>query len=202
MDLNKPNNSDLLSLFFRGIKKHKPHQPFHLGPKDEKKLALVQKYLKNEYLREDTEVKGEIARLFNMNISQNFFQDGSIVSELNILFENRKLKYDRLAESLQFSTGEETIEFDLIAYGENSLLVVNIYAVVDEEDIDLFIEDISLLREAFPEYEKYEIHGAIGVLEIDMEAIKYANRNGIFIIRKSGNAMVVANRKTFKPKNW
>ncbi len=202
MDINKPTNTDLLSLFFRGVKKHKPHQPFHLVAKDESKTGVVQKYLKNEYLREDSEVKGEIARLFNVNISQNFFQDGAIVDEINILFENRNLKYDRLAENLQFSTDVETIEFDLIAYGENSILVINIYAAVDEEDIELFMEDMSLIREAFPEYEKYTINGAIGVLEIDMESIKFANRKGIFIIRKSGNAMVVANRKTFKPRNW
>jgi hypothetical protein len=202
LDIKKPQYSDFLNLFFRGAKKHRQQQPFHLNEKDEKKVKLVQKYLKNEFNRDETDVRNETARVYNVAVSQNFFQDSSVINELNVLLNNRKLGFERLAENFSFKVEDDVIEFDLVAYGEDTLLVMNIYAVADEEDIDYFIEDLREIRDSFPEYMNHKIYGAIGVLEIENEPIKYANRWGIFVIKKSGDSIVVANRKNFKPKNW
>lgn len=202
MDTNKPQYSDFLNLFFRGAKKHRHQQPFTFRERDEKKVKLVQKYLKNEFSHDETDVRNETARVYNVAVTQNFFQENRMLSELNDLFSASNLRFNKVSENFRFALGDDFIEFDLMAYGDDILLVTNIYAVVDEEDIAFFAEDIHEIRDALPEFAGYKIYGAIGVLEIEPEHVKYAAKRGFFVIKKTGDTISLANRKTFKPKEW
>ncbi len=171
-------------------------------PDEEAKIKAVSKYLNTEYLREEEEIKEENSRLMNPSMSQHFFNNANIIDELSLLFFLRDIYFDRISENFQFFDDGEQIEFDLVAYAEDGLLFMNIYSYVDRDEINLFIKDLKTVREKFSEYSNSKIIGAIGVLDIEPETIKYAYAKGLFVLQKTENEINILNRKTFKPKNY
>ncbi len=193
---------NLLKLFFRGPKSFEKGRDFHYMPDEEAKIKAVSKYLNTEYLREEEEIKEENSRLMNPSMSQHFFNNANIIDELSLLFFLRDIYFDRISENFQFFDDGEQIEFDLVAYAEDGLLFMNIYSYVDRDEINLFIKDLKTVREKFSEYSNSKIIGAIGVLDIEPETIKYAYAKGLFVLQKTENEINILNRKTFKPKNY
>ncbi len=71
------------------------------------------------------------------------------------------------------------------------------------KDVDFFTETLKDFKNYFPRYKTETIYGAVAYLKSENKAHFYAEEQGLFIIKVTGNRTMVAsiiNKKDFKPK--
>ncbi|MCA2621190.1 MAG: hypothetical protein IM492_06350, partial [Microcystis sp. M040S2] len=56
--------------------------------------------------------------------------------------------------------------------------------------------------EAFPHYKNYQAYGAVAGIEIDEGVDRYAYKQGLFVIKPSGETVEIINNSGFEPKLW
>ncbi|MCX6270267.1 MAG: hypothetical protein NTU44_03435 [Bacteroidetes bacterium] len=125
-------------------------------------------------------VEGDLVNLLNeRNISIHFTST------------NNKLLYE----------GKE-YEFDILAVNSDEVVVVEVKTSLKVEDVKWFLEELSLFRKMLKKYESCRVYGAVAYLKASEAADKYAYRNGLFVIKATGNSAIITNDKKFEPRSF
>ena len=96
--------------------------------------------------------------------------------------------------------GEDQYEYDIVAGNGEEAVVVEVKTTLRVKHIKLFLEDIQKFSSRLSVYKGKTIHGAVAYLRAEEEANKYAEREGLFVIRATGDSASIINKKDFKPK--
>ncbi|EFK11582.1 conserved hypothetical protein [delta proteobacterium NaphS2] len=95
-------------------------------------------------------------------------------------------------------------EFDLVAINGGKVLVVEVKNKLDKRMVDRFVSRrLPRFKELFPEYEKYQLVGAMGALVVKDDVGRYAEKAGLYVLTQTdeGGAALL-NRKGFEPKTF
>lgn len=194
---DNPSYNDLLKLFFGSA-----GDDFKLPDINKKKLEKIQKYLKHLSFREEKEITSIIEKLYGALPENRFFKEDTVLEEIAYIFSRRRIRIEKLAENIQAWTKKGSLAFDIIAYNRQQAIVFNLYSKVTIADIDELCEDLNHFKIYFDEFKEHTIIGAMGMLEIDEEAFKYAHSKGLYLLKKTGEVIKVINKRNFKPANW
>jgi Holliday junction resolvase-like predicted endonuclease len=133
-------------------------------------------------------VQGEVAEdLFFRNLKGTFRK-----AKMDIKKVKRNLK--RKGEG----------EFDLVAVDGGRVLVVEVKNKLQKRMVDRFVErKLPRFKEMFPEYEKYQVVGAMGALVVKDDVGRYAEKAGLYVLTQTdeGGATLL-NREGFEPKTF
>ncbi len=199
----KLSYQQLLNLFFFGDEDNFGEKKLSKTPLlKEKHLLKVQKFLANLFYTEQDGLYVVSGRIFGMFPETDFFQERNILPVISELFSKRNIEIDKIAECLRCYYGNELIEYDILAYGSKFAIVINLYASLEMEDIDDLIADLHEFKLHFREFSNLFVTGALAAAEVSPEVAKYAFRNGLYVIVKSGKTIKLMNRKNFKPRVW
>ncbi|MGK7954483.1 MAG: DUF3782 domain-containing protein [Crocosphaera sp.] len=94
------------------------------------------------------------------------------------------------------------MEIDILAVDETEVVLVECKSRLSQDDVDYFLEKLSLFKQAFPHYKNYRAYGAVAGIEIDEGIDHYAYKQGLFVIKPSGETVEIINGEQFKPKSW
>lgn len=136
--------------------------------------------------------------LANYGIVQGEMTEEMVYRGLQNLFGNIGKDFDEIAQNLK-KKGEG--EFDIVAVNGSEVLVTEVKTKVRRDDIDTFVKKrLPRFKQLFPKYQGYDILGAIGgnIFREDLE--NYAAKNGLYVIRQSGDNLQLANKSNFSPK--
>ena len=64
------------------------------------------------------------------------------------------------------------------------------------------LERLQKFKQSFPQYEHYQLLGAVAAMVIPDEVGRYAYQRGLFVMAQNGNAMLIKNDGKFTPKTW
>ena len=78
---------------------------------------------------------------------------------------------------------------------EKRLLLWKWKTTLRVKHIKLFLEDIQKFSSRLSVYKGKTIYGAIAYLRAEEEANKYAERQGLFVIRATGDSASITNKK-------
>jgi Holliday junction resolvase-like predicted endonuclease len=95
-------------------------------------------------------------------------------------------------------------EYDIVAVGENRILVVEVKKRMEEDMIDDFLDrKLPKFRQIFPEYRDFPIIGGVGALVMPDSISRYAEKKGLYVLTQNGEggAMLV-NRQNFRAKEF
>jgi hypothetical protein len=84
------------------------------------------------------------------------------------------------------------------------VLVVEVKNKLDKRMVDKFVERrLPRFKELFPEYEMYQVVGAMGALVVKDDVGRYAKKAGLYVLTQTdeGGATLL-NRKGFEPKSF
>lgn len=94
------------------------------------------------------------------------------------------------------------MEIDIFAADGEVAVAIEVKSRLAQRDVDEFLEKLGRFRQAFPHHADYRLHGAVAGIEIDAGVDRYAYQQGLFVIRQSGDSVVIANNAAFQPAAW
>ena len=123
-------------------------------------------------------VEGDIVRQFNQK---------------NILVEGTSTRNKKTFKNKQY-------EFDIIAHNGAEIVVVEVKTTLDTRKVDHFIEKLKEFKIVFPEYASKKLYGAVAYIVSDGGSDRYSERQGLFVIRATGNSSSIVNAEDFRPR--
>lgn len=93
-------------------------------------------------------------------------------------------------------------EFDIIAHNGNEIVIVEVKSTLNISAVKDFLENLQMAKVWLHEYKDYKIYGAIAYLKADEKSPIFAERNGLFVIRATGDSASIINNPDFVAKHW
>jgi len=91
------------------------------------------------------------------------------------------------------------MEIDILAVDDTELVLVECKSRLSKDDVDEFVEKLQRFKVSFPHYQNYQTYGAVAGIEINEGIDRYAYRKGLFVIKPSGDSVVIINDQNFQP---
>jgi len=140
-------------------------------------------------------------QLGDLGLVQGEVAEDLFFRNLRGVFHKAKLDLKKIKRNLK-RKGEG--EFDLVAVDGGKVLVVEVKNKLDKRMVDKFVERrLPRFKELFPEYEMYQVVGAMGALVVKDDVGRYAEKAGLYVLTQTdeGGATLL-NRKGFEPKSF
>ena len=97
---------------------------------------------------------------------------------------------------------QKKCEIDIIAQNGKEVVAVEVKTSLNKKDVDKFLETLKLFTQYWPGYKDNTVYGAVAYLRVQSGAEVYAEKNGLFVIRATGDSSSIVNRPNFKPKSF
>ena len=119
-----------------------------------------------------------------------------VEGDLVRLLKKRNIQVDHTLTNIE---GRD-YEFDIIAVNGNEVVVVEVKTTLKVKDVDDFQTKLNRFTGLCSEYKGKKIYGAAAYLKADQSSNKYAEKQGLFVIRAAGKSAGITNPADFKPK--
>jgi hypothetical protein len=93
-------------------------------------------------------------------------------------------------------------EFDIIAINGTEVVIIEVKTTLRPEDIRHFLKKLQQAKKWMPEYADKKIYGAVAFISEDAGTRAMAEKNGLFVIRATGDSASIVNADNFVPKSW
>lgn len=127
-----------------------------------------------------------------------FLLDGNIISILN----QWGIEVTDTIERRYGRRNGVNYEFGILAVSEKELIIVEVKTTLRPEDIRHFLKKLSQAKNWMPEYADKTLYGAVAFISEDSGTAAMAEKNGLFVIRATGDSASIVNRDGFLPKIW
>jgi Holliday junction resolvase-like predicted endonuclease len=170
---------------------------------DQEILSLKESQAKtDEQLSRTIKKLDEIGRQFgDLGLVQGEVAEDLFFLNLRGVFRKTKMDLKKVKRNLK-RKGEG--EFDLVAVNGDKVLVVEVKNKLDKRMVDKFIEKkLARFKAIFPEYERYQLVGAMGALVVKDDVGRYAEKAGLYVLTQTdeGGAALL-NREGFEPRTF
>ena len=93
-------------------------------------------------------------------------------------------------------------EIDLVAINGTEVVVVEVKTTLRVKDISHFAKKLDFFTNWRTEYKGKKVYGAVAYIRANEHSTKYAEKQGLFVIRATGNNATIINKENFKPKTY
>lgn len=123
-----------------------------------------------------------------------------VEGDLVPLLKERGIAVEGTAERSVRRRNGGHFEIDILAVNGAEVVVVEVKTTLRPKDVTRFLKKLSEFVEWFPEYRERRIYGAVAYLRSDGSVTAHAERQGLFVIRATGNSATIVNAPDFKPR--
>lgn len=124
----------------------------------------------------------------------------------NGIFEillSRGINVTTLARELKSYKNSRYMGFDFLLSSTDEVVVGQVRTTLDICSIKTFLEELTEFFLFFSFYKGFKIYGAVIGVRIQREVIRFAERNGLFVLKGDGQGMLqLLNDVYFKPKDF
>ena len=122
-----------------------------------------------------------------------------VEGDLVTLMRERRVAVDSIHERAHGRRNGEHYEFDIVAGNGAEVVVVEVKTTLRSEDVTHFLGKLRRFTVYEPRYRGERIYGAVAYLKADGAVTKYAERQGLFVIRATGDSASIINAEDFEP---
>ena len=123
---------------------------------------------------------------------------GDLIALLNL----RDIEVHHTSTNLERNYGGRTWEIDILAVNSDEVVAVEVKTTLKVRDVDHFLDTLRNFKELMPEYAGHVAYGAVAYLKADESSDKYAEGQGLFVIRATGSSASITNREDFRPRRF
>jgi hypothetical protein len=91
-------------------------------------------------------------------------------------------------------------EFDIIAHNGNTIVIVEVKTTLRVRDVKNFLQRLRQAKTWMEEYQHFTIYGAVAFLRQDGNSDSFAENQGLFVVRATGNSASISNTPDFQPR--
>ena len=115
------------------------------------------------------------------------------------LFQARGIDLKEVHPRVRTKRQGVAMEIDILAVDDTELVLVECKSRLSKDDVDEFVDKLHRFKISFPHYDNYRTYGAVAGIEINEGIDRYAYRQGLFVIKPSGEGVAIINDETFQP---
>jgi hypothetical protein len=115
------------------------------------------------------------------------------------LFQERGIDVTQTMSRLKSQRPGAAMEIDIVAVNGSELVAVECKSRLSKDDVNDFLTRLQRFKVAFPQFREFQVYGAVAGIEIDQGIDAYAYRQGLFVIKQSGETVKIANDDLFQP---
>jgi len=149
-----------------------------------------EKYYQKRYAKLESLFTGQWGKLVESLV------DGKLVELLQKRGIDVRERYTRIVSEAK------DMEIDIIAANGKDVVVVEVKTTLKLEYVNDFIDKLKRFREIFHRFSEENIFGAVAYIRDESSAAKYAEKQGLLVIRATGDSAFITNNEDFKPKQW
>ncbi len=157
------------------------------------------KELATQIARTDAQINGVSGR---QDHRWGQFVESLVAGDLAKLLSQKGIDVKKVLSRKIGETEDRKHEFDLIAENAFTIVVIEVKSTLRSEDVGYFIGKLVAFKQMFPKYKNKRIYGAVAYLKSDENTIKFSERQGLFVIRATGNSASIINPAGFEPKGF
>ncbi|MEO5328383.1 MAG: hypothetical protein H7829_09070 [Magnetococcus sp. THC-1_WYH] len=131
------------------------------------------------------------------------FVEGLVAPACKTLFAQRGIPVHKVSRRLEADLpGDRHIEIDLFVVNTDTTILVEVKSKLTSDDVRDHLTRLAAFKEFFPEYADKRTMGAVAAMVIEDQVIRFAIKNGLFVIMQAGETLELANDKNFMPREW
>jgi hypothetical protein len=115
------------------------------------------------------------------------------------LFQERGINVTQTMSRLKSQRPGAAMEIDIVAVNGSELVAVECKSRLSKDDVNDFLIRLQRFKVAFPQFREFQVYGAVAGIEIDQGIDAYAYRQGLFVIKESGETVRIVNDAQFQP---
>lgn len=168
-----------------------------------KDLIIAQKETDAKFKETDAKFKEtdkRIKQAFELFESQwGRLMESLVEGDLLRILNERGILVNQTSTRRKGRIGNQNFEFDIIAHNGVEIVLVEVKTTLKVKYVKQFIEKLKMAKTFLPEFKNYKIYGAVAYLQEDESSASYAQNNGLFVIRATGDSAAIINDEDFKP---
>jgi len=118
------------------------------------------------------------------------------------IFFERNISIITTSIRLRKYYNNDTYEIDILAGNWKEIVVCDVRTILGIEDVQHFIDKLQIFKDIITGYKEYTVYGAIAFIEDNSVSEIFAQSNGLFTIKATGDSALITNEDDFKPKEW
>ncbi|MBD2110721.1 MULTISPECIES: hypothetical protein [Cyanophyceae] len=118
------------------------------------------------------------------------------------LFQERGIDVQEVTRRMRSQRRGAEMEIDIFAVDGDVAVAVEVKSRLSHQDVEYFLGSLSRFKQSFPHYADYQIYGAVAGIEIDEGVDRFAYQRGLFVIKQTGDTVMIANNSAFQPVAW
>ena len=118
------------------------------------------------------------------------------------LFRERGIEVHVVSRNVTAERDGEGMEIDLLVVNDGVLIAVECKSALSIDDVNDHIERLGKIKRLFPHYKVMKVMGAVAAMVLPDQVGRYAYKKGLFVLRQSGDNMVIVNDEKFEPAIW
>ena len=125
-----------------------------------------------------------------------------VEGDLIALLKKRGVHVNRTIQRVSGSFQGNPYEFDIIAVNGKEIVIVEVKTTFRVDDVKHFLEKLSHAKTWMTEYKDKTVYGAVAYLTSNAASHIMAEKQGLFVIKATGNSAFIANKTDFNPKEF
>ncbi len=93
-------------------------------------------------------------------------------------------------------------EFDILVVNGADVVVVEVKTTLTPDKVRHFLSSMRDIMRYFPDYRTRRVYGAVAYIRSDAKAAVYAERQGLFVVRATGDSASIVNGEGFRPVSF
>ncbi|MDX2247960.1 MAG: hypothetical protein SF052_14335 [Bacteroidia bacterium] len=123
-----------------------------------------------------------------------------IEGDLVRLLQERGIAITQTSERIKGSRDGQNYEFDIIAHNGHEIVVVEVKTTLRVNHVKDFLQSLANVKTWLKIYNDFHVYGAIAYLKADEQSTRFAEKQGLFVIRATGNSASITNPMDFVPR--
>ncbi|TSE29593.1 DUF3782 domain-containing protein [Tepidimonas charontis] len=99
-------------------------------------------------------------------------------------------------------SGSAIMEIDLLVINGDHAIAVECKSRLTTDDVDQHIERLKQFKACFTEHADKALLGAVAAMGAPEEVVRYAERQGLYVLVQADDDVVLRNQPGFEPKRW
>ena len=176
--------------------------------KEQRKLSRQQKQTDRQMKQTDRQMKQTDRRIDKrMKKLEGLFtgqwgklMESLVEGDLVPLLQARGISVQSTHTRMRGRRNGEHYEFDILAGNGEEMVVVEVKTTLKVDDVKAVPGQTEKIHGVRTGYQGKQIYGAVAYLRTEQDSELYAERQGLYVIRATGNSASIINTEDFRPR--